>query len=95
MTAAQSSFRGIKGIRDIKAELEPLAKWYAQFKPDVNDLTCSRVDYDLIARWPKAADLEGFSVTHNGIFFQGMRLTYDTGQGRYEKPAAPEQAVIS
>lgn len=93
--AAQSSFRGIKGIRDIKAEMEPLAAWYAKFKPDVTILTCSRVDYDLIARWPKAAHVEGFDVTENGIFFKGLRLTYDTGEGRYEKPAAPEQTVIT
>jgi hypothetical protein len=95
MSAAQSSFRGIKGIRDIKAELQPLAEWYLKFKPEVDTLTCSRIDYDLIARWPRAANVEGFDVTDNGIFFKGLRLSYDTGEGRYVKPAAPDQQVIS
>lgn len=95
MSAAANSFRGIKGIRDIKAEMLPLVDWYRKFKPGVDVLTCSRVDYDLIARWPKAASFEGFDITDNGIFFKGLRLSYDTGEGRYEKPAAPEQQVIS
>ncbi|HEY4355630.1 MAG TPA: hypothetical protein VGN16_07790 [Acidobacteriaceae bacterium] len=89
-----SSFRGIQGIRDIKARMGELVKFYRKFKPGVVELICSRDDYDLIARWPRAANVEGFSVTDNGIFYEGLRLTFDTGQGRYEKPATPEQVVI-
>lgn len=95
MTAAPNAFRGIKGIRDIKAEIEPLEKWYRAFRPEVQVLTISRIDYDLIARWPKAAHVEGFDVTDNGIFFRGMRLSYDSGEGRYVKPPVPEQTVIT
>ena len=72
-----------------------LVTWYQKFKPDMQELVVDRKDYDLIERWPKAAGVEGFDVTDNGVFFQGMRLTYTTGQGRYEKPAGPEQAVIT
>lgn len=92
--AIQSSFRGIQGIREIKARLLPLLEWYRQFKPEVSELVCEREDYDLIARWPKAANVEGFDVTDNGIFFKGMRLTFATGEGRYEKRQGPQQAVI-
>lgn len=92
--AEQSSFRGIQGIREIKSRMGPLAKWYRQFKPGVSEIVCDRADYDLIARWPKAANLEGFSITDNGIFFDGMRLAFDTGEGRYQKQNGPEQAVI-
>lgn len=92
--ATQGSFRGIQGIREIKARLLPLAQWYAKFKPEVTELVCERTDYDLIARWPKAANVEEFDVTDNGVFFKGMRLTFATGQGRYEKKTGPQQAVI-
>jgi hypothetical protein len=89
-----SSFRGIQGIREIKARMTQLVAWYAKHKPEVRELVIERTDYDLIARWPKAANVEGFDVTDNGIFFSGMRLTYTTGQGRYEKRQGPEQALI-
>jgi hypothetical protein len=91
----ESSFRGIKGIQDIKKKMSVLVEFYERFKPEVKELACSRVDYDLIARWPRAASVEGFAVTDNGIFFHGLRLTFDTGQGRYQKPQLPEQAVIT
>lgn len=90
-----SSFRGIQGIREIKARMNTLVAWYEKHKPEVRELVIERKDYDLIERWPKAANVEEFNVTDNGIFFKGMRLTYTTGQGRYEKPKGPEQAVIT
>lgn len=92
---ATSAFRGIQGIREIKTRMSALVDYYRKFKPDVNELVCSRKDYDLIARWPKAANVEGFLISDNGVFYEGLRLTYDTGQGRYEKPHAPQQTVIS
>jgi hypothetical protein len=94
VSAQVSSFRGIQGIRDIKARLEPLADYYIAFKPSVTELICSRADYDLVARWPKAAAIEGFDTSDAGIFFQGLRLTFATGEGRYEKSDRPEQEVI-
>lgn len=90
-----SSFRGIQGIREIKSRMAPLVKWYREFKPDVDELICERKDYDLIARWPKAAGVEGFILSQNGIFYEGMRLTFDTGEGRYVKHSGPEQQVIT
>ena len=93
--SAISSFRGIQGIREIKARMASLVDYYRSFRPDVNELVCSRKDYDLIARWPKAANVEGFLISDSGIFYEGLRLTYDTGQGRYDKAQAPEQAVIT
>lgn len=89
-----SSFRGIQGIREIKVRMGRLAQFYRDFKPEVKELVLGREDYDLIARWPRAAHAEGFAITDNGIFFEGLRLTFDTGQGRYDKPNQPEQAVI-
>lgn len=88
------TYRGIQGIREIKARMQSLAEWYQKFKPEVAELVLSKKDYDLIARWPRAAEEEGFVTSHNGIFYDGLRLTYDTGSGRYDKRSAPEQAVI-
>lgn len=88
------TFRGIKGIREIKARMIELVEWYRQFKPSVTEIVLERKDYDLIVRWPKAADFEGFVHSDNGVFYDGFRLTYDTGQGRYHKHQ-PEQAVIA
>lgn len=92
--AAESSFRGIQGIREIKAKMTRLVEFYRKFKPETQELVISRADYDLIARWPKASSFERFIISDTGIFYEGLRLTYDTGQGRYEKRQSPEQAVI-
>lgn len=89
-----SSFRGIQGIREAKARLAKLAAWYKTYKPDVSELCISRIDYDLIVRWPKAAHIEGFTASDSGIYYAGFCLTYDAGKGRYEKRSDPEQAVI-
>lgn len=89
-----SAFRGIQGIREIKSRLLPLANWYRSFKPEITELVCERADYDLIERWPRAASVEGFDVTDNGIFYEGMRLTFAVGEGRYEKRPGPQQVVI-
>lgn len=89
-----SAFRGIQGIREVKARMLPLLAWYRRFKPDINEIIIARKDYDLLARWPKAANVEGFLAGPNGIFYEGLRLTFDTGQGRYEKRQGPEQTVI-
>lgn len=90
MTEA-SHFRGIQGIREIKTRMARLAHWNKQFRPDVRTLALGRKDFDLIARWPKAAKVEGFDVTHNGIFFDGFQLNYASGQGRYETRSKSQQ----
>ena len=94
MSAQLSSFRGIQGIRDIKRKMSALVDFYQKFRPDVQELALSRSDYDLITRWPKAAQIEGFSITDNGVFYAGLRLTFDTGSGRYDKRSKPSQGVI-
>jgi hypothetical protein len=90
-----NSFRGIQGIREIKARMQTLVAWYQKFKPELREIVIERKDYDLIERWPRAAGFEGFDVTDNGVFFSGMRLTYTTGEGRYDKRQGPEQTVIT
>lgn len=89
-----SAFRGTKAIQDVKQRMQPLADWFTKFKPEVRELVVERKDYDLIARWPKAAHAEDIEVTHNGIFWGRFQLAYDSGEGRYLKPEAPKQEVI-
>jgi hypothetical protein len=91
----ESPYRGIQSIREAKARMIRLIAWYSKHKPEITELCVSRADYDLIARWPRAADVEGFVVNHNGIFYEGMRLKYDAVIGRYDKGDAHKQVVIS
>lgn len=88
------SLRGIKGIREIKVKALPLIRWYQQFRPDVRDFTLAKKDFDLIARWPKASRFEGFDITDNGIFYEGLKMRWDMSEGRYNVPEGPEQQVI-
>lgn len=67
----QSSFRGIQGIREIKARMATLVAWYEKHKPEVRELVIDRKDYDLIERWPKAADVEGLCRDRQRRFLQG------------------------
>jgi hypothetical protein len=89
-----SAFRGSKAIQDVIERMKPLAEWYERFKPEVRELVVERTDYDLIARWPRAAHALDIEVTHNGSFWKRFQLAYDSGEGRYLKPPEPEQASI-
>jgi hypothetical protein len=79
-----NSFRGIQGIREIRVRIKPIVEWTKRFKPEQRTLTLERKDFDLIARWPKAANAEEFVISHNGIFYDGLQLKYSSGHGRYE-----------
>lgn len=92
---SDSPFRGLQGIPEIKARILSLISFYEKQKPDIQELCLNRNDYDLIARWPRAANCEGFVISHDGIFYKGFRLTFDTGEGRYQKSEKPKQTVIS
>lgn len=58
----ESPFRGIRGIEEIVARMTPLMDWTKQFKPEQKSLRLSRTDYDLVKRWPKAANVLGITV---------------------------------
>lgn len=94
MTAATNSFRGIRGIEEIAVKMAKLVDYLTRYRPDVKQLILSRPDYDLVARWPKAANVLGFDVTHNGIFYKGFQLTFNTEHGRYQPQPEAHQAVI-
>lgn len=98
--AIESAFRGLRGIEEIITRITPLMNWTKQFKPDQKCLRLERKDYDLIKRWPKASNVLGITVLQAGqggveLWWRGLELTYATGQGRYEKLAAPIQTDIT
>jgi hypothetical protein len=79
----ESTFRGMRGIEEVTQKMAKLVEFYKQNKPTVTTITLARTDYDLINRWPKAANVCGFDVTHNGIFFKGFELKPHVGAPRY------------
>jgi hypothetical protein len=90
-----SSFRGIQGIREIRARIKPLVAWTKQFKPEQRTLTVKREDFDLIVRWPKAANAEEFVISQNGIYYDGFQLNFASGPGRYEThPKSTQEGFV-
>jgi hypothetical protein len=69
--------------------LEPVANWMEKFKPSVKEITLKRADYDLIKRWPKAAELLHFRQAPDGTLrYKGFTLKFDKKPPRYSKDEA-------
>ncbi len=81
----QSYFRGYWSIMEVVERMRPLADWMERFKPGQKELTLIRKDWDLIARWPKAASLFDIAVDEKGLHWRGFQLKPDGKPGRYEK----------
>lgn len=80
-----SPFRGLSGITEIKTRMGRLSAHLKAFTPSCKTLTLKRKDYDLIKRWPKAANLAGFQINGDSIYFDGFELRYDKSPQRYER----------
>lgn len=91
---ADKAFRGYWAIKEVIDRMKPLADWTKRFKPNQRHPTLPRKDYDLIRRWPKAADIHEVTVVGSEVWYHGLELTYDGGPRRYEKLAAPMQTDI-
>jgi hypothetical protein len=90
-----SVYRGSRGIAEIIERMTPLVEWTKQNKPGQMCMILQRRDYDLIARWPKAAHVNGITVMQNGeLWWRGLELVYDQGLSRYAKLKAPEQLDV-
>jgi hypothetical protein len=75
---ADSPFRGYSSIAEIVTRLRPLAEFYLSHKPDTLSLTLARRDFDLIRRWPQAAEMHGFAVAQDGgLTWHGFVLLGD------------------
>lgn len=83
---AESYFRGLRGIQEIRdGKLRRLAEWLKANRPSCRQITLRRKDYDLIARYPKAAGLAGFTVANGSVIYDGFELHWDKTPQRYEK----------
>lgn len=90
--------RGYTSIQEVVAKMRPLAEWYAKNKPKITTLTLARKDYDLVARWPKAAELCDFYTANGELRYRWtdpvtknsktFTLTFDKTERRYEKDVA-------
>lgn len=76
-------FRGFHAIGEVASKARRLAEHCAKFTDCVRVLRLYRRDYDLVARWPKAAALHGFEFTGPAISFQGFKVECDTSRPRY------------
>lgn len=88
MTTDVKVSRGYWSIKEVVDRLKPLAQWYEQHKPNVRQITTDGSDYDLIARWQKAAEQLGFTVTKEGVMFGIYTLKRDNAPARYPREAA-------
>jgi hypothetical protein len=87
--AEQSYFRGYHAIKEVTEYLEPLAQWMRKHKPDVGVITLKRQDFDLLKRWPKAAQMFQVSQSPEGeLTYLGFKLKFDKKPPRYNKHEA-------
>ena len=90
----QSSFRGYWAIDAVRKQLRPVVERLDEIGKHDAVVSLFPVDFDLVRRWPKAASIHGFTVTDDGVYFQGHPVTRYVGIGRYEAPQESTQAVI-
>lgn len=80
---AEKYFRGFHAIAEVVERMVKLADHQQKFHPH-ESLRLFRKDYDLLARWPKAAAMHGVMVEGETLVFKGFTLTYDRTQKRYQ-----------
>lgn len=80
-----SYFRGYAGMQDIRLMVARLADWLKLSTPSCRQITLKAKDYDYVRRWPKAAEMHGFTVTADGVQFDGFELRRAVGPKRYQK----------
>ena len=78
-----SVFRGYREIETIRARVLRLIEGYRLAGKPAADIRLKPVDYDLVARWPKASAVHGFLVSASGVTFEGRDVKRITGISRY------------
>lgn len=81
---SDKQFRGYWAIAEVVARMKKLAEHYAKFHPR-KTICLYRKDYDLLARWPKAAALHGIRQEGKTLVFMGFELGYDKTEKRYAR----------
>jgi len=76
-------FRGFHAIGEVAKRAQPLAAFMATHHPESQSLRIARSDFDLVARWPKAAALHGFEFGAGQIKFMGFNVIHNNSTPRY------------
>jgi len=74
------SFRGYGAIGQIVADLKPLAEFMKAYTPSVRTIRLHPDDYRMVVRWPKAAELHGFSFAGESVMYMGFTIRYTDGK---------------
>lgn len=82
---AISTFRGYRAIAELIERMQPLAEWCLAHRPACKVLTLRRRDFDLVRRWPRAAEVLGIFTVNGSTSWRGFELRPDNGQPRYSK----------
>lgn len=84
-------FRGFHAIGEVAERMKKLAEHCQKFHA-CSSLRLYRKDYDLLVRWPKAAELHGITQSGGVPYFMGFKLDYDRTEKRYPTKAAETTA---
>lgn len=84
--AEPSSFRGYWAIKEAVDRMAPLAMWFKTNRPSARAMTLDGRDFDLIKRWPKAAEIHKVAFHEDGrMFYEGFELRRDHKPERYPR----------
>jgi hypothetical protein len=91
----QSPFRGYKSIEEVREKVQNLDEWLRTAGKESAPITMLAKDFDLVKRWPKAAELHGFRVAGEEVTFKGRMLRRANGERRYQerRPKTTEVAL--
>lgn len=90
MSRETSSIRGYHAIRAVVADMQTLAEGLLNRRPPATSMTLRARDYDLLARWPKAAALHGIYPSHDVLHWHGFALRREHG-----RPIPPKQGAAN
>lgn len=76
----ESSFRGYHGISTVVSNMQTLADGLSHRRPPAGSITLRAKDYDLIVRWPKAAELHGIVISQGAPYWRGYGLRREHGR---------------
>ena len=80
MSAQNSTFRGYHAISAVVSNMRVLAEGLAHRRPPAQTMTLRAKDYDLIVRWPKAAELHEIVISEGAPFWRGYALRREHGR---------------
>lgn len=86
--STETTFRGYHAISEVLGRVLPLCRWHLANRPECKTVRLTPMDYDLIVRWPRAAELLGVTVNDGVVKLQlvgggDFELKRHVGRARY------------